>query len=161
MTAVRCSAALHRLMEWQMLEGMQRVVMNKDADRPLRRQVMGGVLDQMAEIFAAVGALIRFLPVCGLRSCLMHGGVRPFWRERRASRGFTRRNLMIHSSPHEQATLRSDRSLQSSVRIPNGKLGQLCCRRIRLFGGGTEESAARNCVALLPGLVSLPSRCSS
>src|SRR5215831_7752724 len=49
MTAVSRSAALYGLMKRQMLERMQRVVVNENLDWALRREKMGRMLDQMSQ----------------------------------------------------------------------------------------------------------------
>src|SRR5678815_237342 len=45
MTAVSRAALFHGFMKRQMLEGVQCIVMNENANRPLRRQQMSRVLD--------------------------------------------------------------------------------------------------------------------
>lgn len=44
-----------RLHEIPMLKGMQCVVVNEDADGALRRQVVRGVIEHLAEMLAAAG----------------------------------------------------------------------------------------------------------
>ena len=43
----------------QVLEGVERVVMNEDPDRTLRRQEVGRVLDHVGQIVRAVGGVNR------------------------------------------------------------------------------------------------------
>jgi hypothetical protein len=43
-----------RFVEPQLLEGVERVVMDEDRDRPLRREQMRSVLDQMEQALSGV-----------------------------------------------------------------------------------------------------------
>jgi len=97
MAAVSRAAALHRLMKWQMLERVQRVVVDENPDRSLRRQKMSRMLDEVPQVTLVFGAVVRWWLMCRWRGCLLHGGNRPFWRGRASCR-FVGRNGTIHDS---------------------------------------------------------------
>src|SRR5262245_44726281 len=112
----------------------------------------------MCQVFAVFGALVSFLLVCCLRSCLLHGGMRPFWREGRASCGFAGRDLTIHGF--------TARAGSSQERPPTSIKGQdtkcesgvdVLTENQSIWGG--EDSV--NGLTIPPGLVSLPSRLSA
>lgn len=52
--SVQIGRFVDRLFEGQMLKGVQRVVMNEDADGSLRRQQMRGMLEFVSQLFAPV-----------------------------------------------------------------------------------------------------------
>src|SRR6478735_8403314 len=69
MTAVGGAPLDHRLVERQMLKRVQRVVVNEDADRPLRGQQVGCVLDQVLDV-----VIVRQLAGAGMVLMLLGRG---------------------------------------------------------------------------------------
>ena len=66
---------LHRFVKRQVLEGVERVVMDEDRDRPLRRQEVGRVLDHSIEMEQAMTMFLRLGP----RGCSGRGSAHGDW----------------------------------------------------------------------------------
>jgi hypothetical protein len=61
MAAEDMAAFFHRLVEFEVFERVQRVVMNEDGDRALRRQQVRSVLDTLAQLRDTRSVTPRFV----------------------------------------------------------------------------------------------------
>ena len=78
MATVGCAAPFHRLMKGQMLEGVQRIVMNENTDRSLRRQEVRRMLDDVGQPVRRIGAIVGFVFNRRWRVGMLRGGMGPF-----------------------------------------------------------------------------------
>jgi hypothetical protein len=74
----------HRLLERLLLEGVEGVVVDEDADRPLGRQIVGGVLDRPLDRRRPITDGVRRGPGVGARCVVHHGGEVLGWVEKSA-----------------------------------------------------------------------------